>query len=99
MTAPVRPTLTSIRSSLVCACCAGNLKAVAQRGNFAVRPSFSRSARSSTLTTTPSVSKSSVRRCSAHSWQKAITSSTLPQRFQCRSTGSPHAVNASSVLA
>ena len=56
VTAPVRPTLTSIRSSRVCACCAGNLKAIAQRGNFAVAPSRSRSARSSSLMTTPSVS-------------------------------------------
>ena len=60
VTAPVRPTLTSICSRLVCACCAGNLNAVAQRGNFAVVPSRSRSARSSTLMTTPSVSNSSV---------------------------------------
>ena len=47
--APVRPTFTSIRSSFVCSCCAGNLNAVAHRGNFAVVPSRSRSARSSTL--------------------------------------------------
>ena len=62
VTAPVRPTFTSIFSSVVCACCAGNLNAVAQRGNLAVVPSRSRSARSSTLTTTPSVSNSSSRR-------------------------------------
>ena len=38
VTAPVRPTLTSMRTSLVCACWAGNLKAVAHRGNLAVAP-------------------------------------------------------------
>ena len=53
----------------------GNLKAVAQRGNFAVVPRRSRSARSSTLTTTPSVSNSSSRRLSAHSRQNASSSS------------------------
>jgi hypothetical protein len=73
--APVRPMLTSILSSLVVACCAGNLNAVAHRGNFAVVPRRSRSARSSTFTTTPSVSNSSVCRLSAHSAQKAATSS------------------------
>ena len=67
VTAPVRPTLTLICRTLVCACCAGNLNAVAQRGNFAVAPSRSRNVISSTLMTTPSVSKSSVRRLSAHS--------------------------------
>ena len=41
VTAPVRPTLTSIRSSVVSPAAAGNLKAVAQRGNFAVAPSRS----------------------------------------------------------
>src|SRR2546425_1187118 len=45
VTAPVRPTLTSIAVRVVVACCAGNLKAVAQRGNFAVVPSFARRAR------------------------------------------------------
>ena len=91
VTAPVRPTLTSIACSVVVACCAGNLKAVAQRGNFAVAPSRSRSARSSTLITTPSVSNSSAWRLSAHSAQKATTSSMLAQRRQCGSTGRPHA--------
>ena len=49
MLAPVRPTFTSIRSSLVCCCCAANLNAVAQRGNLAVLPRRSRSARSASL--------------------------------------------------
>ena len=38
VTAPVRPTLTSMRISRVVACSAGNLNATAQRGNFAVVP-------------------------------------------------------------
>ncbi len=67
VTAPVRPTLTSMASSRVVACCAGNLKAIAQRGNFSVAPSRSRAARSSTLMTTPSVSKSRPWRASAQS--------------------------------
>jgi hypothetical protein len=37
MASPPRPpTLTSIAVNVVVACCAGNLKAVAHRGNFAV---------------------------------------------------------------
>ena len=40
--APVRPTFTSIFSSFVWTCWAGNLNAVAQRGNLAVVPSRSR---------------------------------------------------------
>ena len=80
-----------LRSSFVCACCAGNLNAVAQRGNFAVVPSRSRSARSSTLMTTPSVSNSSVAPPVAPTrWQNARTASMPAQRCQCGSTGSPH---------
>ncbi len=47
-------------SSVVVACCAGYLKAVAQRGNFEVVPRRARRARSFSLMTTPSVSKGSV---------------------------------------
>ena len=99
VTAPVRPTFTSIAFSVVVACCAGNLNAVAQRGNFAVAPSVSRSARSSTLMTTPSVSNSSACRLSPHSAQNATTSSMFAQRRQCDSTGSPHDASAVSVSA
>ena len=94
VTAPVLPTFTSIASSVVVACCAGNLKAVAHRGNFAVAPSVSRSARSSTLMTTPSVPKSSVWRLSLHSSQKATIASMVSHRFQCGSTGRPHDASA-----
>ena len=41
VTRPVRPTLTSIESSLVVTSSGGNLKAIAQRGAFAVEPSWS----------------------------------------------------------
>ena len=58
--APVRPTLTSMSCSDRRRLLAGNLNAIAQRGNFEVAPRRSRSARSSTLMTTPSVSNSSV---------------------------------------
>ena len=99
VTAPVRPTLTRMRRIFVCACCAGNLNAVAQRGNFAVVPSRSRSARSSTLTTTPSVPKSRVCLRSAHSWQKAATPAMSSQRRQCGSIGSPQSRIAVSIAA
>jgi len=69
VTAPVRPTLTLMSSSRVTACSVGNLNATAHRGNFAVWPSRSRSARSSSLMTTPSVSNSRVRRSSRQRWQ------------------------------
>ena len=88
--APVRPTLTSIFSSRVCACCAGNLNAIAQRGNFEVVPSRSRSARSSTLMTTPSVSNSSVCRRSRPTRGRTRRPASMPaQRRQCGSTGRP----------
>ena len=95
--APVRPTFTSIRRSRVCACCAGNLNAVAHRGNLAVAPRRARSARSSTLITTPSVSKSSASRFSAHSSQNSATCAMPSQRFQCGSTGRPHEAKARKV--
>ena len=71
VTAPVRPTLTSIFLSSVVFCSAGNLNAIAHRGNLLVLPSARRRSISSTLTTTPSVSKSSVRRLSCHSRQNS----------------------------
>jgi hypothetical protein len=95
--APVRPTFTSMRMSFVCACWAGNLKATAQRGNFAVVPSRVLSARSSTLMTTPSVSNCSSCRPSAHERQKSTTASIPAQAVKCRSTGRPHSRIAVSV--
>ena len=53
---PVRPIDTMMRSSVVVRSSGGNLKAMAQRGAWEVDPSRRCSARSSTLTTTPSIS-------------------------------------------
>ena len=89
VTAPVRPTLTSIRSNRVVACSARNLKAIAHRGNFDVAPSRARWAASNTLTTTPSVSNFSDRRFVAHSSQNANTCSIPSHACQCGSTGKP----------
>ncbi len=62
MSLPVLPTWTLIPSSLVTACSASYLKAIVQRGLLLRAPSRSRWLRSSTLTTRPSVWKSSVLR-------------------------------------
>ena len=82
--APVRPIFTSMRCSIATFCSAGNLTATAHRGNFDVKPRRSRSARSSSLTTTPSVSNSSVARRSRHSSQKATTASMPSHRLPVR---------------
>ena len=52
----VYTTCTTICRTRVVACCAGNLTAMAQRGNFEVLPARRRSSGSLTLTTTPSIS-------------------------------------------
>lgn len=57
VSAPVRPTRISISRRVVGFSSGGYLKATAQRGNFAVAPSCSRSVKSSTLMTAPSMSK------------------------------------------
>ena len=76
---------TSIFLSSVVTCCAGNLNAVAQRGNLDVDPSRLRSDSASSLTTTPSVSNPSVRRRSRHSSQNVEhllhALAALPVRF------------------
>ena len=54
---PVRPTVTSTRRRVVGFSSGGYLKAMAHRGNLLVLPSCSRWAKSSTLTTAPSISK------------------------------------------
>ena len=56
LSVPVRPTVTPTSTSFVRASRALNLNAIAQRGSRATAPSFSCSAKSSTLTTTPSIS-------------------------------------------
>ena len=65
--APVRPTCTSMFSNTVAACLAGYLKAMAQRGAFAVQPSRSCCGMESTFATTPSVSYGSPSRLPSHS--------------------------------
>jgi hypothetical protein len=52
---PVRPVLTSICLTSAVRSSGGNLKATAQRGALLVAPSSSRSAKRSTLITTPSI--------------------------------------------
>ena len=56
VTAPVRPTWTSMSSTTVSACCAAGLQATAHRGDFDVAPSRRQRAVSSSLNTTPSMS-------------------------------------------
>jgi hypothetical protein len=81
VTAPVRPTLMSIFTSLVSACSGGNLYAIAHRGNLDVVPSLARSAIVSSLTTTPSVSNGKSRvaaeRFSAQ-WRQYAATSSIP---------------------
>ncbi len=64
VTRPVRPTLTSMSSSRVRTTSGGYLYAIAHRGAREVEPSRPWVARSSTLTTTPSISCSTSCRCS-----------------------------------
>ena len=64
VTRPVRPTLTLMSRSLVVTSSGGYLYAIAQRGARVVEPSWSCTARSSSLTTTPSISCSTECRCS-----------------------------------
>lgn len=64
VTRPVRPTLTWMSRSRVLTSSGGYLKAIAQRGARLVAPSWRCTAISSTLTTTPSISCSTLCRCS-----------------------------------
>ncbi len=64
VTRPVRPTLTWMSRSLVLTSSGGYLKAIAQRGAREVAPSWRCTTTSSTLTTTPSISCSTLCRCS-----------------------------------
>ena len=96
VTAPVRPTFTAICFSSVVFCSAGNLNAIAQRGNLLVVPSARRRSSASTLITTPSVSKSSVAPLLGPFARRTRRASSMPeQRRQCGSTGSPQARSSS----
>ena len=79
---PVRPTFQATRSSTVVAVLGANFQAIAPRGSRPTTPSWLCRSRSSTLTTTPSISKSSRSRRSSHAWQAATTES----RSSCTST-------------
>ena len=59
---PVRPTATSMLRKVVSLTSGGYLNAMAQRGNLLVEPIRSRWAKSLTLMTAPSMSKSSFER-------------------------------------
>ena len=72
---PVRPTFQTIFLSFVVAVVGGNFQATAQRGSRPATPSSRCRPRSSTLTTTPSISKSSASRRSSHQRQRSATSS------------------------
>ena len=61
---PVLPIETLMSRSLVFTCSGGYLKAIAQRGALAVKPSSRCSPSESTFTTTPSISCSKSCRCS-----------------------------------
>ena len=78
---PVRPTFQTILFSLVVAVVGGNFQATAQRGSRPATPSSLCSPRSSTLATTPSISKSSASRRFSHQRQRSATSS-MPCRME-----------------
>ena len=75
---PLRPTCQVMPSTVVVTWVAGNLKAMAQRGTRSVVPTAAWVAGSSTLSTTPSVSKGRRRRSSAWAAIKRSMSSMAP---------------------
>ncbi len=86
---PVRPTFHWTWRSIVVAVIGGNFQAIAPRGSRPTTPSARCSARSSTLTTTPSISKSSPSRRSSQALQAAITVSRSSWRSMSGLTGKP----------
>ena len=94
---PVRPTFQTILLSLVVAVEGGNFQATAQRGSRPATPSSRCSPRSSTLTTTPSISKSSWSRRSSHQRHRFATSSTPLCVFTWSLTGKPRSRSHSSI--
>ena len=69
----MRPTFQKTFFSFVVAVVGGNFQATAQRGSRPTTPSSRHRPRSSTLTTTPSISKSSSSRRSSHQRQRLTT--------------------------
>ena len=80
----MRPTFQTILLSFVVAVVGANFQATAQRGSLPATPSSRCRPRSSTLTTTPSISKSSASRRSSHQRQRSATSS-IPCRTEMSS--------------
>ena len=85
----MRPTFQTILLSVVVAVIGGNFQATAQRGSRPVTPSSRQRPRWSTLTTTPSISKSSDSRRSSHHRQRSTTSSTSSWLEMSPLTGKP----------
>ena len=86
---PVRPTFQATRSSVVVAVVGANFQAIAPRGSRPTTPSWRCRSRSSTLTTTPSISKSSRSRRSSQARQAPTTSSTVSCSSTSRFTRKP----------
>ena len=94
---PVRPTCTEIPRTTVVFSSAGYLNARAQRGDFEVEPSSAWRPRSSTLITTPSVSKSRSARSLSQAATTSRTSSKVEHRRQWDWVGKPSVRSRSSV--
>ena len=86
---PVRPTFTSMRSRVVVASAEGNLYAVAQRGSRPTAPSCRWTAKSSILTTTPSMSIGSASRRGSQAAQAATVASSPGCRTVSGVVGKP----------
>ena len=99
VSAPVRPTCTSMSRSSVTASCAGYLCATAQRGSRVTKPSCCCSARELTLYTTPSMSKGSVSRSAPMRAWKSASPCAPCTTARCSHTGSPKAAITSSTSA
>ena len=78
---PNLPTFHSMSCSVVTFVVGGNFQAIAQRGSRPTTPSRRCSSRSSTLTTTPSISKSSAPRRSCHARHCFTTASSSSQHL------------------
>ena len=93
---PNLPTFHCTSCSVVTAVVGGNFHATAQRGSRPTTPSRRWSSRSSTLTTTPSISKSSAPRCSCQRRQRSTTSSSVSSTATSPLTRKPWARSQSS---
>jgi hypothetical protein len=87
--------LHPIDSTVVTACRAGYLYAMAQRGALAVKPSARCCGMESTFTTTPSISYGSSSRCASQCAQKASTSSISAHSLRSGFTLKPRRASSS----